>query len=52
VRYKLKIRIGINNGPVVAGVIGLKKFASDLWGEPVNIAIRMESHGIAGCIQV
>jgi adenylate cyclase len=46
------MRIGIHSGPVIAGVIGTNKFIYDLWGDSVNIASRMESHGIPGCIQV
>ena len=46
------LRIGINSGPVVAGVIGRKRFLYDLWGDAVNIASRMERHGTPGRIQI
>ncbi len=48
----LQVRIGLNSGPVVAGVIGRRKFTYDLWGDAVNVASRMESNGVTGRIHV
>jgi class 3 adenylate cyclase len=50
--HRLTMRIGINSGPVVAGIIGTHKFSYDMWGDTVNTASRMESSGVPGEIQV
>ncbi|MHB8146108.1 MAG: adenylate/guanylate cyclase domain-containing protein [Vulcanimicrobiaceae bacterium] len=50
--HDFNIRIGLHSGPVVAGVIGSHKFAYDVWGDTVNVASRMESHGIPGRIHL
>lgn len=51
-RPELQFRVGIHTGPLIAGVIGVKKFIYDVWGDTVNVASRMESHSIPGRIQV
>lgn len=50
--YNLNLRIGINNGPAMAGVVGATRFLYDIWGDSVNLASRMESTGVSGKIQV
>lgn len=50
--FPIHLRIGINTGTIMAGVIGRKKFSYDIWGDPVNVASRMESQGVADCIQI
>jgi adenylate cyclase len=49
---RVDFRIGMNSGPCVGGVIGLRKFVFDIWGDPVNTASRMESHGVPGRIHL
>ena len=49
---RLDIRIGINSGPVITGVVGIKKFAYDIWGDTVNVASRMESASEPGKINI
>ncbi len=49
---RVSFRIGINSGPVIGGVIGKRKFVYDVWGDAVNVASRMESHGVGGAVQI
>jgi class 3 adenylate cyclase len=50
--HQFRIRIGIHTGSVVAGIVGVKKFAYDIWGDTVNIAARIESSGEAGKVNI
>jgi class 3 adenylate cyclase len=50
--HRLELRVGIHTGPLAAGVIGTRKFSYDLWGDTVNVASRLESHGVVGSIQM
>jgi guanylate cyclase len=50
--HRLQFRVGINSGPVIAGIVGQKRFLYDLWGDAVNLASRMESHGTPGAVQI
>ena len=48
----IKLRIGINSGPAISGVIGKSKFAFDVWGDTINTAARLESYGSPDCINM
>ena len=50
--FQFNLRIGVHSGNLVAGVVGNKKFAYDIWGDTVNLAARMEQHGTAGQINI
>ena len=52
VRQPFELRIGVHSGPLIAGVVGKKKFTYDIWGDTVNIASRMEHHGVPGQINI
>ena len=51
-QQQVSFRIGINSGSMIGGVIGRRKFVHDVWGDAVNVASRMESHGLGGAVQV
>ena len=51
-RPHFEMRVGVHTGPVIAGIVGVKKFAYDIWGDTVNTASRMESSGAVGCVNV